>query len=162
ALKPGKPLCLAAVEVASPAGSSRIVPVIVLPGFPTSAIFTFREFVAPVIRELGGRAAHHAATVSARLPMRVNSERGRTEYLLVSLVAATSSEEQPGERYIAYPMGKGSGSVTTFSRSDGFIIIPRQREYVEAGETVAVHLLSETVEAVDLVVIGSHCVGVDF
>ncbi len=38
ALKPGKPVCLAAH-----AGK----PVVVLPGFPTSAIFTFHEFVAP-------------------------------------------------------------------------------------------------------------------
>ena len=29
-------------------------PVVVLPGFPTSAIFTFHEFVAPVIRRLAG------------------------------------------------------------------------------------------------------------
>ena len=49
--------------------------------------------------------------MQARLPLRVNSERGRTEYLLVGLVEATSSEP-PG--YIAYPMGKGSGSVTSF------------------------------------------------
>src|SRR6202011_5856661 len=45
ALKPGKPICLAA---------SRGRPVVVLPGFPTSAIFTFHEFVAPVIRLLVG------------------------------------------------------------------------------------------------------------
>ena len=36
ALKPGKPICLAA---------SRGKAVVVLPGFPTSAIFTFHEFV---------------------------------------------------------------------------------------------------------------------
>src|SRR5207302_3138420 len=46
ALKPGKPLCLAAVRKAS------IIPVVILPGFPTSAIFTFHEFAAPVIRLL--------------------------------------------------------------------------------------------------------------
>src|SRR5262249_41002528 len=43
ALKPGKPLCLAA---ATPP-DRRPVPLVVLPGFPTSAIFTFREFAAP-------------------------------------------------------------------------------------------------------------------
>src|SRR5204862_2786685 len=40
ALKPGKPLCLAAVRTPD----ERVIPVVVLPGFPTSAIFTFREF----------------------------------------------------------------------------------------------------------------------
>ena len=48
ALKPGKPICLAA---------TRGRPVVVLPGFPTSAIFTFHEFVAPVLRLLAGRGA---------------------------------------------------------------------------------------------------------
>src|SRR5258707_8747341 len=45
ALKPGEPICLAA---------TRGKPVVVLPGFPTSAIFTFHEFVGPVIRRLAG------------------------------------------------------------------------------------------------------------
>ena len=33
-------------------------------------------------------------------------------------------------------MGKGSGSVTAFSRADGFVVIPRQREYLEADSVV--------------------------
>jgi putative molybdopterin biosynthesis protein len=96
-------------------------------------------------------------TVPARLPLRVNSERGRTEYLLVNLVS-------PGDKKlsVAYPMGKGSGSVTTFSRADGFVIIPRQQEYLEAGETVQVHLLGRGLQPADLVVIGSHCTGLDY
>ena len=150
ALKPGKPLCLAATRV-----ERRIVPVVILPGFPTSAIFTFHEFVAPVLHLFAGRSFDPAATVSARLPMRVNSERGRTEYLLVGLI-------QLDEELAAYPMGKGSGSVTTFSRADGFVIIPRQQEYVEAGAPVEVQPLGQGLKPADLVVIGSHCVGLDF
>ena len=153
ALKPGKPLCLAAVRQ-----GERVVPVVVLPGFPTSAIFTFREFVAPVIRLLAGRAPEETAVVEAELPFRVNSERGRTEYLLVGLV-----EGEKRSTFTAYPMGKGSGSVTAFSRADGFVIIPRQREYLEAGEAVSVRLLGQgEVRLPDLVVIGSHCTGLDY
>jgi putative molybdopterin biosynthesis protein len=150
ALKPGKPLCLAAVRQ-----ESRTVPIAILPGFPTSAIFTFQEFIAPVIRRMAGRPEDAISIVPARLPLRVNSERGRTEYLLVGLVAAD-------DEYAAYPMGKGSGSVTTFSRADGFVIIPRQREYLEAGDVVNVYLLGRGLRPADLVVIGSHCVGLDY
>jgi putative molybdopterin biosynthesis protein len=163
ALKPGKPLCLAAVR-----RGERTVPVVILPGFPTSAIFTFREFVAPVIRGLAFRRDDPALVVPARLPMRVNSERGRTEYLLVSLVAASgplAGSSQPASGPLAataYPMGKGSGSVTAFSRADGFVIIPRQREYLEAGAAVDVHLLGRGLQPADLVMIGSHCVGLDY
>jgi putative molybdopterin biosynthesis protein len=157
ALKPGKPLCLAAVEVAREGAPARSLPVVVLPGFPTSAIFTFREFVAPVLRGLAGRAEEPDPVARARLPLRVNSERGRTEYLLVGLVPGEGKDQ-----WVAYPMGKGSGSVTTFSRADGFVIIPRQREYLEAGDPVEVHLLSRDLRPADLTVIGSHCTGLDY
>lgn len=157
ALKPGKPLCLAAVKQPD----RRPVPVAVLPGFPTSAIFTFHEFLAPVIRALAGRRNENVASIAATLPLRVNSERGRTEYLLVSLVEKPKADDAT-PKYSAYPMGKGSGSVTAFSRADGFIVIPRQREYLEAGENVDVQLLDATLRPADLVVIGSHCTGLDF
>jgi putative molybdopterin biosynthesis protein len=145
ALKPGKPICLAV---------SQGKPVVILPGFPTSAIFTFHEFVAPVIRAFAGLPPERREVVKARLPMRVNSERGRTEYLLVGLV-------QGDDRLTAYPMGKGSGSVTTFSGADGFITIDQHTEIVDAGSEVEVQLLSRSLEPADLVVIGSHCVGLD-
>src|SRR5262249_50720255 len=113
-----------------------------------------------VIRQMAGRRADADVVAPARMPLRVNSERGRTEYLLVGLVAVQPN--QSGPELVAYPMGKGSGSVTTFSRADGFVVIPRHREYLEAGEAVQVHLLSAGVQPADLVVIGSHCVGLDY
>jgi putative molybdopterin biosynthesis protein len=146
ALKPGKPICLAA------AGRK---PVVILPGFPTSAVFTFHEFVAPVIRRLGGLAPDRRQTARARLALPVASERGRLEYLLVGLVARRDGS------LAAYPMGKGSGSVTSFSRADGFVRIPRNTELVEADAEVAVTLLGRDLPLADLVVIGSHCVGLD-
>jgi putative molybdopterin biosynthesis protein len=59
-------------------------------------------------------------------------------------------------------MGKGSGSVTAFGRADGFVVIPRQREYLEVGDIVEVQLLGPGIQPADLVVIGSHCVGLDY
>jgi len=136
----------------------------VLPGFPTSAIFTFHEFLAPVLRQIAGKREKPTTIVTARLPLRVNSERGRTEYLLVGLVqhCVAGDTEQDAVGYIAYPMGKGSGSVTAFSKADGFVIIPRQREYLERDSIVSVHLLGAAVQPADLVVIGSHCTGLDY
>ncbi len=85
-MKPGKPLCLAVT------GGK---PVVVLPGFPTSAIFTFHEFVAPVIRAFAGLPPEAAERLPATLPLRVPSERGRTEYLMVSLVRAAMTAPSP-------------------------------------------------------------------
>jgi len=151
ALKPGKPICLAA---------TRGRPVVVLPGFPTSAIFTFHEFVAPVLRLLAGRREQDRTVVPARLATKVVSEIGRTEYLLVGLVASNDGDEQG--TLVAYPMGQGSGSVTTFSRADGFATVGRHEELIQAGTLVDVQLLASDLELADLVVIGSHCVGLDY
>jgi putative molybdopterin biosynthesis protein len=167
ALKPGKPICLAAT-------GGR--PVVVLPGFPTSAIFTFHEFVAPVIAVMAGRTHERHGTVQAQLAVRVNSEIGRTEYLLVGLVETPNAEQgtpDPGSRVpdpglrpvpslAAYPMGQGSGSVTTFSRADGFLTIDRHEEIVPAGAMVNVQLLGRDLQLADLVVVGSHCIGLDY
>jgi putative molybdopterin biosynthesis protein len=59
-------------------------------------------------------------------------------------------------------MGQGSGSVTTFSRADGFATIGRHHEIVPAGTVVDVQLLGGELQLADLVVIGSHCVGLDY
>ena len=150
ALKPGKPICLAATRGRA---------VVVLPGFPTSAIFTFHEFVAPVIRLLAGRRSEERTIVPAKLAVKVNSEIGRTEYLLVGLVETTGEEETS---LTAYPMGQGSGSVTTFSRADGFATIGRHVEIVQAGTTIHVQLLGRDLQLADLVAIGSHCIGLDY
>jgi putative molybdopterin biosynthesis protein len=151
ALKPGKPICLAATRGRA---------VVVLPGFPTSAIFTFHEFVAPVIRLLAGRGAEERTVVPARLAVKVNSEIGRTEYLLVGLVE--TADAGSGVSLAAYPMGQGSGSVTTFSRADGFATIGRHEEIVQAGTIVNVQLLGRELQLADLVVIGSHCIALDY
>ena len=69
--------------------------------------------------------------MQAQLAVRVNSEIGRTEYLLVGLVDDPGRLRPTRTRHLAaYPMGQGSGSVTTFSRADGFTTIGRHEEIV--------------------------------
>jgi putative molybdopterin biosynthesis protein len=145
ALKPGKPLCVAVSDGR---------PVMVLPGFPTSAIFTFHEFVAPLIWAMAGLPGDEAPTLPATMAVRTPSERGRTEYLMVSLV-----ETERG--LAAYPTPKGSGSVTAFSQADGFVAVPSQTELLPASTPVEVRLLGRRVRPPDLVLIGSHCLGLD-
>jgi putative molybdopterin biosynthesis protein len=90
----------------------------------------------------------------ARLAQKVVSERGRLEYLLVGLVRGDAG-------LAAWPMGKGSGSVTAFSRADGFVRIGRNTEIVDEGTEVEVTLIGRDLEPADLVIVGSHCVGLD-
>ena len=145
-LKPGKPLCLAVLEG---------IPAAILPGFPTSSTFTFSKFIAPVLRKLAGLTPERSAHVQANVPLRLNSDKGRTEFNLVHLV-------RNEDGFSAYSTGKGSGSITGFARADGFMEIPRTTEMLEAGEDTTIHLLGESTRPSDLMIIGSHCVGLDF
>ena len=145
-LKPGKPLCLAVLEG---------TPTAILPGFPTSATFTFSKFIAPVLRTLAGMPPEKYPKVEAHLPARLNSEKGKTEFNLVHLV-------RNGNGFSAYSTGKGSGSITGFVRADGFMEITRNTEMLEEGDKVAVQLLGEYLKPPDLMIIGSHCTGLDF
>jgi putative molybdopterin biosynthesis protein len=146
ALRPGKPLCLGAVGR---------TPLVILPGFPTSATVTFHEFVQPLVRAMAGLNREEHQTVPARAAVRLNSRKGQLEYVLVHVVHGQAG-------YTAYPIGKGSGSMTTFSQADGFVKIPTNQEMLGKDEAVQVHLLSRDVRLADVTIIGSHCVGLDY
>ncbi|QPF88301.1 molybdopterin biosynthesis protein [Bradyrhizobium genosp. L] len=145
ALKPGKPLCLAVCN-----GK----PVIILPGFPTSAMFTFHDMIVPVLRRMAGLPPRSDATVTAKVPVRIASELGRTEFVMVSLV-------ESGDGLIAYPGSKGSGAITSFAQADGFLKIDALADQMAAGSDTEVTLFTPHVRVPDLVVVGSHCTGLD-
>lgn len=145
ALKPGKPLCLAVCED---------TPVVILPGFPTSAMFTFHDMIVPVLRRLAGLPPRTDTHVPAKVPVRVTSEPGRAEFVMVSLVEGDGG-------LIAYPSGKGSGAITSFAQADGFLRIDALADQMPAGSETEVTLFTPHVRAPDLVIVGSHCTGLD-
>ena len=145
ALKPGKPLCLAVCD-----GK----PVVILPGFPTSAMFTFHDMIVPVLRRMAGLPPRSDAKVTAKIPVRIASELGRTEFVMVSLVEGAGG-------LIAYPSGKGSGAITAFAQSDGFLKIDALADQMPAGTETEVTLFTPHVRVPDLLIVGSHCTGLD-
>ncbi len=145
ALKPGKPLCLAVCD-----GK----PVVILPGFPTSAMFTFHDMIVPVLRRIAGLPPRSDAKVTAKVPVRIASELGRTEFVMVSLV-------EGADGLIAYPSGKGSGAITSFAQADGFLKIDALADQLPAHSEAEVTLFTPHVRVPDLVIVGSHCTGLD-
>jgi len=79
---------------------------------------------------------------------------GRKEFVLVSLVKGDQG-------MIAFPTGKGSGAVTSFSQADGFLEIDALASSLDAGSDVQVTLIDNTIRAPDLVIMGSHDVALD-
>jgi len=147
AVKPGKPALAALV-----AGK----PLFALPGNPTSALMVFHAIVEPIIRGLAGiDSALSESTVEAEVAFKTFSVGGRQELLPVHLVTDESG------RCLAYPVLSGSGAITSYALADGFIKIPADRDMLSEGERVQIHLFSPNIKVPDLVVIGSHCVGID-
>ena len=87
ALKPGKPLCLAVAEASRSSCCRAFRP-------RRSSLST--PIVAPVIRARAGLPPEAAQTIEARVPVRIASEMGRKEFVLVALVAG---RRRPGRRF---------------------------------------------------------------
>lgn len=134
-IKPGKPFIF---------GMLHGRPIFGLPGNPTSALITFNLFVAPLLHILAGLTPAGAELkrkrVQAKAGVRIFSELGRNEYVLVKLLPAPEPEGVP---FLAYPLLSGSGAITTLARADGYIFMEKGKEITEEGELVEVELLSD-------------------
>ncbi|AKB48627.1 Molybdopterin biosynthesis protein MoeA [Methanosarcina sp. Kolksee] len=138
-VKPGKPVVIGIIQG---------VPIIGLPGNPTSALTIFNEFVAPLLRKNLGEEKALKKTEKGVIGTRFRSE-GRQQLLPVGLI-----------RGRVYPADKGSGAITSLFGADGFIEIPPSTEFIEAGTPVEVTLFGE-VEKPDILIAGGFCPGLD-
>ena len=146
AMKPGKPFIL---------GLVRDKFIIGLPGYPTSALITYRKFVSPLIRRMAGLPTLKLTPIRAKIGRRVRSPLGRRNFLPVAVI----SDAEGGA--LAFPIPTGSEAISTLSRADGYIEIPENVEYLEEGEEVLVFPFQEGLRPADLGFIGSHCPGAD-
>ncbi len=149
AVKPGKPTVLAAAQGR---------PILGLPGYPTSALMIFRLFGAPLVRALSGLGpgSTQSSVLPASLAETVHAGGGRREFQPVGLVRA------PRGGYTAFALPAESGAITTLAEADGFFEVPEGTKMVRAGSKVEVELFGESLRPADLVIAGSHCLGIDF
>ncbi|MGD8506180.1 MAG: molybdopterin molybdotransferase MoeA [Candidatus Bathyarchaeota archaeon] len=109
-------------------------PVFILSGYPVAAIFGFEVFVRPTILKLLGIEHEPRPMLRAGLTRRVASVLGRRVYLRVHVF-------QKESEFFAEPVRtRGSGVLSTMTKANGYVVIPEDREGLEEGETVTVHL----------------------
>ena len=145
-LKPGKPTLIAVINKK---------PLIGLPGYPTSALMIFKLIVAPIMRKMAGLPENNEEpTISAKVARKVFSIKGKRELMPVHLISSLSG-------FSVYPVAYGSGAISTMALADGYVDIPKNQEFLEEGEEVQVKLFSPNVQLADLLIIGSHCTGID-
>lgn len=160
-IKPGKP------TLASNMDGTLLVG---LPGYPTSALTIFKLLVDPLIRIKRGVKEKKPKYVSAILSTKVNSIQGRKQFLPVGLIPAKRHKKDEENKYdtgddntkfVAYPVYKGSGAITSLSNAEGFLHIRKNEKIVSEGDKRKVTLFSDELKLPELLIIGSHCVGID-
>jgi molybdopterin molybdotransferase len=119
-LQPGKPTAFGVV-----AGK----PVVCLPGYPVAALSDLYLFVRPALQKIGHRSDQQPK-VSARLARKIPS---RPNYLSMVRVTLKDGEAEP-------IMISGAGILSSVARADGFVVVPEEKEGLDAGETVVVEL----------------------
>jgi molybdopterin molybdotransferase len=132
-MRPGSPFSFGWLKL----GEHRI-PVFGLPGNPVSALVTFELLVRPALRRMLGRADVYTPTIRVRAADRIPSKSGLTHFLRVRL-----KREQNGEWLARLTGAQGSGLITSMAEADALLIVPEDREGIEAGEMAwAVRLLA--------------------
>jgi molybdopterin molybdotransferase len=125
AMRPAMPTALAIVNDK---------PIIVLSGNPVAAFFGFEVFTRPLILKMLGVENEPRPVVTARLTRRTSTALGRKTFVRVRVF------QQNGEFFAEPISARGSGIISTLTRANGYVIVPENREGLEEGETVQVHL----------------------
>lgn len=109
-------------------------PVFLLSGNPVAVTVGFEVFARPTLLRLLGIDDEPRSMLKAKLTQRVSSSLGSRVFLRVNTY-------EKNEEFFADPVRvKGSGILTTMTKANGYVIIPENREGLEEGEYVTVHL----------------------
>ena len=116
-LMPGKPTLLAAVNDR---------PVVGIPGYPVSAVISYREFVQPLLYRMQGVQAPEPDKIEAVLGRKLPSKPGLEEHVRAIL-------GKVGDRVVAVPLVGGAGMMTSLVRADAILRIPPRSAAIPRG-----------------------------
>ena len=117
-------------------------------------MFTFHDFVVPVLRAMSGLSARHEVSVEATTSIRILSDLGRTEFVMVALTHGATGLN-------AFPFGKGSGSISAFAQADGFLTIEALADHLAEGGRRASPCSIPSCTFPISTIMGSHCIGLE-
>jgi molybdopterin molybdotransferase len=103
-----------------------------LPGNPVSTMVTFELFARPMIEALTGMSASPLVFLRARLKSEIRTKTGLKRFL----PAVISGEFENAEVELA--RWQGSGDIAALARANCYVVIPLDRERMDAGEWVPV------------------------
>jgi molybdopterin molybdotransferase len=122
-----------ALRPASPTGVGfvRGKPVFLMPGNPVSCLCAYDLFAGRLVRRLGGRSPEMPhRTLTLPLGHKLASAIGRVDYVRVAV-----------REGLVEPMATSGASIlSSTTRADGFVLVPRDSESYPPGENVRVYL----------------------
>ena len=125
AVKPGRPLAFGKI------GKARFFG---LPGNPVSVMVTFEKFVLPALRKMTGATQMNDLTLKARCMRDIKKNPGRLEFQRGILQL-----DGDGEPQVDTTGDQSSGVLTSMSKANCYIVLPRECGDVTAGTMVSVH-----------------------
>ena len=132
-MKPGKPLAFGVIKLEE--NNCRAVPLLGLPGNPTSCMVTFEQFAKPAILKMMGREEWERPVIEAILDADILNKDG-------SRVFASVRVSKTGSGYCASLSGRQkSGILSSLINANGLAVIPEDCCHIKAGEKVMVQLL---------------------
>ncbi|SDY56193.1 molybdopterin molybdotransferase MoeA [Halopenitus persicus] len=158
ALKPGHPVCLGAVDG---------TPVVSLPGYPVACIVNAVQFLRPAVKRSLGATVDPHPTRRARLARKIASEPGTRTFARVRIeepagegtsAGTNGGDATPEDGRDATPedgrdvtpadpdalpeatptRASGSGVLSSVALADGWVVVPEEREGIDAGTVVEV------------------------
>jgi len=105
-----------------------------LPGNPISSMVTFELFAKPMLEALAGMPPRKLMFTQAKLKSEIRTRTGLKRFL----PAVLSGEFERCE--VEMVRWQGSGDIASVVRSNCYVVIPPDRERIEAGEWVPVLL----------------------
>jgi molybdopterin molybdotransferase len=103
-----------------------------LPGNPVSTMVTFRLFAQPMIEALEGATPEPLIFLKARLKSDVRTKIGLTRFLPALILGEFENAE------VELASWQGSGDIAALARANCYLVIPPDRERIEAGELASV------------------------
>jgi molybdopterin molybdotransferase len=105
-----------------------------LPGNPVSTMVTFELFARPMIEALAGMTPERLIFLRARLKSEIRTKTGLKRFLPAVLAGEFENAEVELARW------QGSGDIATLARANCYVVIPPDRERIDAGEWVSLML----------------------
>lgn len=113
-------------------------PIIILSGNPVAAMIGFEVFMRPLIcRMLGLKREERRLMVKAKITRRIGTFLGRKTFVRVRVF------QHNGELFAEPISARGSGIISTMTKANGYVVVPENREGLEEGENVSVHLFDD-------------------